>query len=89
MMASSIIKEETKTIRHLECAFDTVSYQGLTLFTQLATHKKMLCIKQVKNSQSKRIPRLLLNVTDVMALHSAHTCTSTQVGLRTDDYFCS
>ena len=41
MMASFIIKEETRTIRHLECAFDTVSYQGLTLFTMLATQKKM------------------------------------------------
>ena len=40
MMASFFIKEETRTISHLECAFDTVSYQGLTLFTLLATHKK-------------------------------------------------
>ena len=41
MMASFIIKEETRTIRHLECTFDAVSYLGLTLFTLLATHRKM------------------------------------------------
>ena len=56
MMASFIIKEETRTIRHLECAFDTVSYQGLTLFTP-------------SDTQKDGFARLLLNVTYVMALH--------------------
>ena len=41
MTASFTIKEETRTMRHLECAFDTVSYQGLTLFTLLAIYKKI------------------------------------------------